>query len=209
MHLVDVQRALHEVALAARLEPGGVLPLVAIQGPQARGGAGGLFGVERVGVGLVETLPVIGLDEVLVELAAFGTLFEAFPEARRLYGGERAGGLVPVVELADHVHGAHVRDPHAEAPALDAVLDVGVSAHLLPAALPGSLLEKMDIAVRYGELRPGRLLGGQRNPLPSNARARMERPLDCRCGHGSLGIDMGAGMCAMVAACGRVPERKP
>ena len=136
MHLVDVERLRHVVMAGAALEPRGVVPLVAIEGPQYAGGTRRALGLKGVRIGLVELFALVGLDKVLIELALLGVRNKAFPNSARMHGYQRVGFLVPVVKFANDVDALYVGRPNAKAPAARTVLRVGVRAHLFPAALP-------------------------------------------------------------------------
>ena len=138
MNLVNVKRALHVVVRAALFEPGVVAPLVPLEVHEARCGARNIFGVETIRVGLVEHAPVVRLDHELVEVAFYESAHEALPDAARVKRGERVRRGVPIVEVTHHMDGFHVGRPDGEMPAVHTLLDIGVGAELLPAALPGA-----------------------------------------------------------------------
>ena len=136
MHLIDVKGLRHVVMASAALEPRGVVPLVAIEGPQHAGGSRRALGLKGIRIGLVELFALVGLDKVLIELAVLGARNKAFPDSTRMHGHQRVGLLIPVVKFANDVDALYVGRPNAKAPAARTVLRVGVSAHLFPAALP-------------------------------------------------------------------------
>ena len=136
MHLVDVQRLRHVVVAGAPLEPRGVVPLIAIEGPQHAGGTWRALSLKGVWIGLVELFALVGLDEVLIELALLGARNKAFPNSARMHGHQRVGFFIPVVKFANDMHALYIGRPNAKAPAARTVLRVGVRAHLFPAALP-------------------------------------------------------------------------
>ena len=151
MHLVDVKRLRHMVVAGAALEPRGVVPLVAIEGPQHARGARRTLGLKGVRIGLVELFALVGLDEVFIELALLGTRNKAFPNSARMHGHQRVGLFIPVVKFANDMDTFYVGRPNAKAPATRTVLRVGVRAHLFPAALPCADAKQVDIVL--GELR--------------------------------------------------------
>ena len=151
MYLVDVKGLRHVVMAGAALEPRGVVPLVAVEGPQHTGGTRRALGLKGVRIGLVELLALVGLDKVLIELALLGTRNKAFPNSARMHGHQRVGLLIPVVKFANDMDALYVGRPNAKAPATRTVLRVGVSAHLFPAALPHANAKQIDIVL--GELR--------------------------------------------------------
>ena len=118
------------------LEPRGVVPLVAIEGPQHAGGTRRALGLKGVRIGLIELFALVGLDKVFIELALLGARNKAFPNSARMHGHQRVGFLVPVVKFANDVDAFYIGRPNAKAPAARTVLRVGVRAHLFPAALP-------------------------------------------------------------------------
>ena len=151
MHLVDVERLRHVVVGGAALEPRGVVPLVAIKGPQHARRSRRALGLKGVRIGLVELFALVGLNEVFIELALLGARNKAFPNSARMHGHQRVGFFIPVVKFANDMDALYVGRPNAEAPAARALLRVGVRAHLFPAALPHSNAKQIDIVL--GELR--------------------------------------------------------
>ena len=151
MHLVDVKGLRHVVVAGAALEPRGVVPLVAIEGPQYARGTRRALGLKGVWIGLVELLALVGLDEIFIELALLGPRNKAFPNSARMHGHQRIGFLIPVVKFANDMDTLYVGRPNAKAPAARTVLRVGMRAHLFPAALPHSNAKQVDIVL--GELR--------------------------------------------------------
>ena len=136
MHLVDVERLRHVVVAGAALEPSGVVPLIAVEGPQHAGGTRRALGLKGIRIGLIELFPLVCLDQILIKLALLGTRNKAFPNSARMHGHQRVGFLIPVVKFANDMHALYIRRPNAKAPAARTVLRVGVRAHLFPAALP-------------------------------------------------------------------------
>ena len=151
MHLVDVKGLRHVVMTAAALEPCGVVPLVAIKGPQHACRSRRALGLEGVRIGLVELLALVGLNEILIELTLFCARNKAFPNSARMHGHQRVGFLIPVVKFANDMHALYIGRPNAKAPAARTVLRVGVRAHLFPAALPRADAKQVDIVL--GEFR--------------------------------------------------------
>ena len=151
MHLVDVERLRHVVVVGAALEPRGVVPLVAVEGPQHARGTRRALGLKGVRIGLVELLALVGLDEIFIELALLGARNKAFPNSARMHGHQRAGFLIPVVKFANDMDAFYIGRPNAKTPAARTVLRVGMRAHLFPAALPHSNAKQVDIVL--GELR--------------------------------------------------------
>ena len=151
MHLVDVERLRHVVMAGAALEPRGVVPLVAIEGPQHARRSRRALGLKGVRIGLVELFALVGLDKVLIELALLCARNKTFPNSARMHGHQRVGLLIPVVKFANDMDALYVGRPNAKAPAARTVLRVGVRAHLFPAALPRTDAKQIDIIL--GELR--------------------------------------------------------
>ncbi len=151
MHLVDVERLRHVVVAGAALEPCGVVPLVAVEGPQHARRSRRALGLKGIRIGLVELFALVGLDEILIELALLGARNKAFPNSARMHGHQRVGLLIPVVKFANDVNALYVGRPNAKTPAARTILRVGVRAHLFPAALPHSNAKQVDIVL--GELR--------------------------------------------------------
>ena len=136
MHLVDVKGLRHVVMTGAALEPRGVVPLVAIQGPQHAGGTRRALGLKGIRIGLIELFSLVCLDEIFIELALLGARNKAFPDSARMHGHQRVGFLIPVVKFANDMDALYIGRPNAKTPAARTVLRVGVRAHLFPAALP-------------------------------------------------------------------------
>ena len=151
MHLVDVKRLRHVVMAGAALKPRGVVPLVAIEGPQHAGRSRRALGLKGIRIGLVELFALVGLDKVLIELALLGARNKAFPNSARMHGHQRVGLFIPVVKFANDMDALYVGRPNAKTPAARTVLRVGVRAHLFPAALPRTNAKQIDIVL--GELR--------------------------------------------------------
>ena len=151
MHLVDVKGLRHVVMAGASLEPSRVVPLVAIEGPQHARGTRRALGLKGIRIGLVELFALVGLDEILIELALLGARNKAFPNSARMHGHQRVGLLIPVVKFANDVNTLYVGRPNAKTPATRTVLRVGMRAHLFPAALPRTDAKQIDIV--FGELR--------------------------------------------------------
>ena len=151
MHLVDVERLRHVVVAGAALEPRGVVPLVAIEGPQHARGTRRALGLKGIRIGLVELFTLVGLNKIFIELTLLGARNKAFPNSARMHGHQRVGLLIPVVKFTNDMDTLYVGRPNAKAPAARALLRVGMRAHLFPAALPHSNAKQVDIVL--GELR--------------------------------------------------------
>ena len=139
------------VVAGTALEPCGVVPLVAIEGPQHAGGTRRALGLKGIWIGLIELFALVGLDEIFIELALLGTRNKAFPNSARMHGHQRVGLLIPVVKFANDMDALYIGRPNAKTPAARTVLRVGVRAHLFPAALPRADAKQIDIVL--GELR--------------------------------------------------------
>ena len=148
MHLVDVERLRHVVVTGAALEPRGVVPLIAVEGPQHAGGTRRALGLKGIRIGLIELFSLVCLDEILIELALLGARNKAFPNSARMHGHQRVGFLIPIVKFANDMDALYVGRPNAKAPAARTVLRVGVRAHLFPAALPHANAKQIDIVLR-------------------------------------------------------------
>ena len=159
MHLVDVKGLRHVVMAGAALEPCGVVPIVAIEGPQHARGTRRALGLKGVRIGLVELFALVGLDEVLIELALLGARNKAFPDSARMHGHQRVGFLIPVVKFANDVNALYIGRPNAKTPAARTVLRVRVRAHLFPAALPHTDAKQIDIVLRELRCVGSRLAG--------------------------------------------------
>ena len=151
MHLVDVKGLRHVVVAGAALEPRGVVPLVAIEGPQHACRTRRALGLKGIRICLVELFALVGLDEVFIELSLLGARNKTFPNSARMHGHQRVCFLVPVVKFANNMDALYVGRPNAKAPATRTGLCVGMRAHLFPAALPRTDAKQIDIVL--GELR--------------------------------------------------------
>ena len=151
MHLVDVKGLRHVVMAGAALEPRGIVPLVAIEGPQHAGRSRRALGLKGIRIGLVELFALVGLDEIFIQLALLGTRNKAFPNSARMYGHQRVGFLIPIIKFANDVNALYIGRPNAKTPAARTVLRVGVRAHLFPAALPHANAKQIDVVL--GKLR--------------------------------------------------------
>ena len=147
VHLEDVERLLHEVGLGALRHVLLVAPLVAGDVGRARRGARRALRIEGVGVGLVEEVAHLGLDEVLVELALDDAGDEAVPHAAVLGAREVVGLGVPAVELADDADALDVGSPDRELVSLGAAIDGRVGTHLLVAAVPVAAREHIKVFI--------------------------------------------------------------
>ena len=159
MHLVDVKRLRHVVVAGAALEPRGVVPLVAVKRPQHAGRTRRALGLKGVRIGLVELFALVGLDQVLIELALLGARNKAFPDSARMHGHQRVGFLIPVVKFTNDVDALYIGRPNAKTPAARTVLRVRVRAHLFPAALPHANAKQIDIVLRELRCVRSRLAG--------------------------------------------------
>ena len=139
------------VVAGAALEPCSVVPLIAVDGPQLAGRSRRALGLKGVRIGFVELFALVGLNEVLIELALLSARNKAFPNSARMHGHQRVGFLIPVVKIANDVDALYIGRPNAKAPAARTVLRIGVRAHLFPAALPHTDAKQIDIVLR--ELR--------------------------------------------------------
>ena len=151
MHLVDVKGLRHVVVASTALEPCGVVPLVAIEGPQHARRSRRALGLKGIRIGLVELVALVGLDEIFIELTLFCARNKAFPNSARMHGHQRVGFLIPVVKFANDMHALYIGRPNAKTPAARSVLRVGMRAHLFPAALPRADAKQVDIVL--GEFR--------------------------------------------------------
>lgn len=88
MHLVDVEGALHDVALRAAAQPSSVLPGVAGDVPELRSRSGAGFCKEPERVGLPQEFALVGLDGIFVEVAGLETGNEDLPDVAVVGAGE-------------------------------------------------------------------------------------------------------------------------
>ena len=166
VNLVDIERLRHVVMRATVLKPFIVAPFIACDVHEARGGSGRLLGVKRVRIGLIEQVALVGLNDVLIQVTLLEAGYKALPHVTCADRAQLVGGGVPVVKIAHHMHAFHIRHPDAKMPTLDTVLNIGVGAHLLPAALPGAVAKHVDVIIGHDE----------------------QRLIRCGCGRGILGL---------------------
>ena len=104
VHLINVERALHDVALGAAIQPCGIFPGVSTEVPELGCCSRASLSVETERVGLPEELPRIGFDHVFVKRSLLKAGDEGLPYIA--IGGtcERRCLGVPAVEIADDVH---------------------------------------------------------------------------------------------------------
>ena len=155
MHLEDVERGLHHVALGTLGQVARVFPRVAREVGRARGRPRGALRVERVGVGLVQEVAIPGLHHVLVQVTRAHARDEARPDATVLGAGKVIFLDVPVVEVADDTHAPDVRRPHGKLVACDAIRRGRVRAQLLVAAIPLALRKQEEVVAGKGQIRRG------------------------------------------------------
>lgn len=139
------------VVAGTALEPRGIVPLIAVEGPQHTCRSRRALGLKSIRISLVELLALVGLDKVFIELALLGARNKAFPNSARMHWHQRVGFFIPVVKFANDMDALYIGRPNAKAPTARTVLRVGVRAHLFPAALPHANAKQVDIVLR--ELR--------------------------------------------------------
>ena len=143
MDLVDVQGAGHVILAGPLAEPLGVLPGVVLQVPQPGGGLRGLLGPEGEGVGLVQQIPALGLDDVLIGVPGLGAGYKQMPYSRQGGGEHDIFFRVPIAELARHPDRLRPWGPDREAVALLAVDHGLVGAEAGIGLLPGAFREEI------------------------------------------------------------------
>ncbi len=135
MHFVERHGLVEGLRLRAVGEPGFVVPVVAIEIGDFRGGARRELGGETVRIGFVDLFAVGLLDAELVERAFAEAGDEQFPDAAGDVFAERMAAGIPVVEIADDADALRVGGPDGEVHAFDTadVAEVGAE---LGVALP-------------------------------------------------------------------------
>ena len=152
---VDADGGIERVGLAARLHPFGVVPAIGEIG-DAGGGAGRLFPCEAEGVALFQPFTGGGgQDAVLVAITDRGVGHEAFPDAGTVATyGQRAGAMLPAVEVADDLHFAGIGSPDSEPAAFLGLaaflrgMGAGVSTQPAIKAVVGAFAEVVDVVFR-------------------------------------------------------------
>ena len=144
--LVDRDRSIERVAVAASVEPRGVAPFV-VQVPDLRGRAGRSLPRDRVGIAFVgPVVAVVGAQMNLVEAAVVRARYRAFPDARLVGAGlERVAPGRPVVELADDRHFGGIRRPDREPRAFG--FSEGKRTELFVQRRVSPFFEKVDVAI--------------------------------------------------------------
>jgi hypothetical protein len=156
--LVDRDRALQRVALAARAQPLLVGPLVPGLVHDGRG-LGRDLGLEGHRVGLQADLAVLGEDLELVVVPAPDAGQEDLPDAARAERAHRVRAAVPVVEVADDGDRLRGRRPDGERGAAHAVELEHVRAQLLPQLLVAALADEVQVELADRRQEPVRVLG--------------------------------------------------
>ena len=152
---VDADGGVERVGLAARLHPFGVVPAIGDVG-DAGGGAGRLFPRKAEGVAFFQPFTGGGRqDAVLVAIADRGVGHEAFPDAGAVAThGQRAGAMLPAVEVADDLHFAGIRGPDGKPAAFLGLaaflrgMGAGVGAHPAIEPVVGAFTEVVDVVFR-------------------------------------------------------------
>ena len=157
--LVDRDRALQRVALAARAQPLLVGPLVRGLVDDGRG-LGRDLGLEGHRVGLQADLAVLGEDLELVAVARPDAGQEDLPDAARAERAHRVRAAVPVVEVADDGDRLRGRGPDGERGAAHAVELAHVRAEPLPQLLVAALADQVQVELADRGQEAVRVLGG-------------------------------------------------
>ncbi len=148
VHLVDGDRRVQRDALAARLHPRLVHPLV-VQAPDRRGRPGRALGVEGEGVRLVRHVSAdVRDDVVLVVRTRLRPGHEALPDAGGIARLEWIAPWIPAVEVTHHGDAPRIGGPDGEVGARLALPGAGVGAQLLVQTQVGSLVEEIEVLVR-------------------------------------------------------------
>ena len=155
VHLVDGHRRGVAGPAAALGHPVGVLPLVAVEAVDHRGGARGV-GLEGEGEGIGlqrQRLARSGDDLVLVARALGHAGDEELPDAVAGMQAHRVAAAVPAVPVADHADPLGVGRPHREDHAVDLLDARGVGAELVVDAVVRALAEQVQVVAgeRGGE----------------------------------------------------------
>src|SRR5690606_24361506 len=100
VHLVAVERRMQPFGACACLQPGIVLPDVAVARRDAGRRAGTLLETEAVGVGLEQYLAAVPVaDLIFVDFAGFQARNEDFPDAARTVCPHRMHTAIPAIEI--------------------------------------------------------------------------------------------------------------
>ena len=156
--LVDRDRPLQRVALAAAAQPLLVLPHV----PglvDHRGGLGRDLCLEGHRVRLQPQLAVRGDELELVAVAGADAGQEQLPDAGRAERPHRVDAAVPEVPVAHHRHGARGGGPDGERGAADALELAHVGAEALPQLLVAALADEVQVQLADRRQEAVRVLG--------------------------------------------------
>ncbi len=120
---VDQDRLVEPLTTGSRGHPFVVGPLEIGDVPDNRGGFGAKFGVEAVGVGLLDQVAVgSALDFKFVHFSLREVRDEELPDSRGASVAHRVPAAVPMVEVADHAHPHGVGRPDREVDAAEALV---------------------------------------------------------------------------------------
>ena len=146
MDLVDRHGAAERILLAAPLHPFLVVPEIAIELVDHRGGRRRNFRPECVRVRFQQLHSATArTDLVLVPRTAADVGNEQLPDAGRTHGAHLVEAAVPGVEIAHHRHRARGRRPDGERGPVDSLVVPGMRSEPLPDPLVASLGDEVRV----------------------------------------------------------------
>ena len=121
MDLVDVHRAVEQLALALLAAVSGITPRIAVQRADPAGGLRQAAGTEAIGIGFVYRASVGTADAEFISVALLGIDGKCLPDAV-FQIGHRHIHRIPEIPVAGHTHALRTRRPDAENISGNAVL---------------------------------------------------------------------------------------
>ncbi len=171
MHLVDRDRRLRRLALAAPRHPVGVAPGAGVRIGHHRGGARRRLGLQRHRVGLLRQRAVRAEHVILVHGARLDARDEQLPDAglHALAHGMARG--VPAVEAAHHRHAPRIGRPAGEAHAINAVDGHGLRAQAAAELAMVAFRDQVQVHLAQQQAEAVRILGLLHRGRPVDAHA--------------------------------------
>src|SRR6476469_4014860 len=151
MHFIDAERFFVQVALGPRVHPIAVIPLVALEVVNHRGGFFPPLAEKSERVGLQQKCALLrpNLEFVMGALLHAGQ--KQFPNAAPEQAPHRVHPAVPPIEVADHADALSVRRPDGEISAFDVADLPEMRAELFVKLEMISLGEQMEIDLAHDE----------------------------------------------------------
>src|SRR3990172_6619613 len=147
MDLIDTHGGLQGVAASPGVHPVFVAPLV-VKVPDHQSGARRRFVMECKRVGLVGPIAAMSRGDVILVDGAFSrTRYETLPDSRSVARAEGMGGVIPAVEITNHVHRSGVGSPDGEVGSLLSLRLVKTRAQFFVETKVVSFVEEVNVVV--------------------------------------------------------------